>query len=201
CAAAKQADLRLLIRRQRERGRKVGHRSRDQAAVVAPTEGDVRLHLRESMKLILRLSRLLERLVVINAKDAFRQIGVEEESAALGGKVARPRVPGGEVGRETFIVGQVDARREAVILRQTPRDGKGDRRVQDHAEVVSVARALPEVVGVDDDVTPDALLNSEIELMTASGFERLRRRVAKDARQSALAGRARENEVLVVWRL
>ena len=40
-AAAKQPDLRLLIGRQRERGRKVGRRSRDQAVVVAPNEGDV----------------------------------------------------------------------------------------------------------------------------------------------------------------
>src|SRR5262245_12096709 len=62
-AAAKQPDLRLLIGRQRERGRKVGHRSRDQAAVIAPAEGYVRLDLRELMKLILYLSRLLEGLV------------------------------------------------------------------------------------------------------------------------------------------
>src|SRR5262245_18172199 len=82
-----------------------------------------------------------------------------------------------------------------------PRDREGDRRVQDHAEVVGVARALPEVVGVNDDVTPDALLNSEIELMAAPGFERFGDCVAQDAGQSALAGRAREDQVLVVWRL
>src|SRR6266542_6886176 len=111
-AAAKQPDLRLLIWRQRERGRKVGHRSRDEAAVIAPTEGDVRLDLLELMKLILYLSSLLERLVVINANNAFRQIRVEEESAALGRKIARPCVPGGEEGRETVVVGQVDARRD-----------------------------------------------------------------------------------------
>ena len=116
------------------------------------------------MKLIPDLSRLLERLVVINSKDAFRQIGVEEESAVWG--KARTRVPGGEEGRD-FVVGQVDARREAVALRQMPRDREGDRRIQDHAEVVGVASALPEVVGVDHDVTPDALLNSDVELMTA----------------------------------
>ena len=84
-------------------------------------------------------------------------------------------MPGGEEGRKTFVVGQVDARREAVALRQMPRDREGDRRIQDHAEVIGVASALPEVVGVDHDVTPDALLNSDVELMTAPGFERLGR--------------------------
>ena len=38
------------------------------------------------MKLILDLSRLLERPVMINSKDAFRQIGVEEESAVPRGE-------------------------------------------------------------------------------------------------------------------
>src|SRR5262245_49755979 len=200
-AAAKQPYLRLLIGRQRERCLKVRHRSGDQAAVIAPAKGDVRSYLRELMKLILYLSCLLESLIVINAKDAFRQIGIEEESAALGREIARPRVPGGEEGRETFVVGQVDARRYAVDLRQMPRDREGDRRAQDHAEVVGVARALPEVVDVDDEVTPDALLNSEVELMPAAGFERFGDRIAQDADQSALAGRAREDQVLVVRRL
>src|SRR5262245_2538972 len=82
-----------------------------------------------------------------------------------------------------------------------PRDREGDRRVQDHAEVVCVAGALPEVVGVDDYVTPYALLNSEVELMPSAGFERFCDRIAHDADQSPLTGRAREDQVLVVRRL
>src|SRR5262249_51126389 len=185
----KQSDLRLLVGRQPERGRIVGDRSRDQTAVVAPTEGDVRLDLIDLVELILDLSRLLESLVVINAEDSFRQIGVEEESAALRREVARPRVPGGEEGREPFVIRQVDAHRYAVNLRQIPRDREGDRRVQNHAEVVRIARALPKVVGVNHDVFPDALLNADIELMAAAGFERLSGRVAQYAvGQSAPAG-------------
>src|SRR5262249_55963274 len=71
CVAAKQSDLRLLVGRQPERGRIVGDRSGDQTAVVAPTEGDVRLDLIDLVELILDLSRLLESLVVINAEDSF----------------------------------------------------------------------------------------------------------------------------------
>src|SRR5262245_3842234 len=200
-SAAKQADLRLLVRRQPERGRKIRHRSGDRAAVVTPTEGDVRLDLREAPKLILYLRGLLKSLVVINAKDASRQIRIEEEPAAFRRKVSRPRVPGGKESRDTFVVGKIDARREAVDLRQIPRDRKSDRRVQDHAEIVGVARTLPEIIDVDHDVFPDALLNSEVELMPPSGLERLGYGAAQGAGQSALAGRAGEDEVLVVWRL
>src|SRR5262249_57860830 len=136
---------------------------RNKPAVVAPTEGDVRLDLLDPVELILHLHRLLVRLVMIYTENTFRQIGIEEESAALGREVARPRVPGDEEGRDPFVIGHVDARREAVEFRLIPRDREGDRRVQYHVEVVGVARALPEVIGVHDDVTPETLLEADIE--------------------------------------
>src|SRR5262245_42561011 len=154
------------------------------------------------MKLILRLRCLLKCLIVVNAEDTLRQVGIEEQPAAFGREVTRPRVPGDIEGRKTFVVGEVNARRYAVNLRQLPRNREGDWRIQQHAEIVGVACAFPEIVGVNHDVLADALLNANIELMTASRLQRLSSRLAQTAAgQSAPASRARKDQVLVVRRL
>src|SRR5205085_2540971 len=92
--------------------------------------------------------------------------------------------------------------RDAIDLRSIPGDRESNRCIQDHIEVVGVARILPEVISVNDDVAPEALLNANIELITSAGFQRLGGGLAEYAiGEAACAGDARQDQVLVIGRL
>src|SRR6266481_5776156 len=93
-ASAKETYLRLLIRRESQRGSEVRHRTRHKATVIAPGESYVRRNSLPLLDLVLHLCCLLERLVVVDAEDAYRQVGVEEQAAALRREVSCARVPG-----------------------------------------------------------------------------------------------------------
>src|ERR1700694_6341418 len=93
-AAAKQSDLGLLITRKRERGIEVRDTSRNQTTVVAPSERNIRSPPLPVFKSILDLGCLLVLLIVIDAEDASRQIGIEEQATAFWRKVPGSRVPG-----------------------------------------------------------------------------------------------------------
>ena len=59
----------MLIRGERESRGIVGHRSRHEAAIIAPGERDVWLDFLQSVQLILHVSGLLEGLIVVDAED------------------------------------------------------------------------------------------------------------------------------------
>ena len=61
--------------------------------------------------------------------DARRQVRVEEQAAAFRREVTRPRVAGNEEGRQPFVVGEIDAHRDAIDLRLIPGDRESDRRI------------------------------------------------------------------------
>ena len=74
--------------------------------------------------------------------------------------------------------------------------GKHDRRVEEHAEVVGVVRALVEVAEVGDDPAAECLLDAELALIALARLEDLA--LAEHAVQSDAA---RQQQVLVVRRL
>src|SRR5262249_48595425 len=109
---------------------------------------------------------------------------------------------GREESRETLIVRKVDAQSEAIDLRLIPRDRKRNRRIEQDVEVVRIARMLPEVVGVNQNVFSDRLLKACIELMPSAGLETLSRGIAKDSvTQPCGSSRIRKDQILVIGRL
>ena len=90
-------------------------------------------------------------------------------------------------------------------LRVVPLDGKGDRRVAQHAEVVGVVRVLPDVFAVDDQVSAEGLLQAGMEFVAIAGSQRRQRlrgsRLAADSSTGDAASQAGEHQVLVERRL
>lgn len=79
--AAEQTDLLLFVSRKSQRRRKIRHRARHDAAVIAPGKCGERREFTERFELfkrILNLRRLLKRLIVVNAENAARQIRIEK---------------------------------------------------------------------------------------------------------------------------
>jgi hypothetical protein len=52
-----------------------------------------------------------------------------------------------------------------------PVDGKGDRRVAQHAEVEGVVGVLPDVLSADDDPLAEGLLKASMELVAEAGVQ------------------------------
>ena len=104
------------------------------------------------LKLILNLRGLLELLIVVDAKDTRGQIRVEKQSAGLWREETRARMTGHHESSKSLVVRQVNTQRGPIKLRLLPRNWKGDRRVQEHIEVVCIVGALIEIVGIDHDV-------------------------------------------------
>ena len=76
-------------------------------------------------------------------------------------------------GAEAPVLDEVDSTGEAVDPRMIPRDGKRDRRVEQHAEVVAVVRALVEVPEVGDEPAAESLLDAQFHLVALAWRNRL----------------------------
>ena len=76
--------------------------------------------------------------------------------------------------RDAMEIGHAEARVEPTDLRVVPPNRKENRRVQQVAEVVSVVGILPEVITVDDQVSPERLLKSRMEFVALPGANRPR---------------------------
>ena len=72
---------------------------------------------------------------------------------------------------EAVVLDEIDLAREAVDLRMVPGDRKHDRRIEEHAEVVGIVRALDEIPEVSHDPAAKCLLDAELALIA---FARLR---------------------------
>src|SRR5438046_8233143 len=81
--STEEADLCLLIRSEGKRCSKIRNASRDQTAVVAPGEIHVGSKFLPALKRVLRLRRLLEVLIVIDAKHTGRKIGIKKQSTGF----------------------------------------------------------------------------------------------------------------------
>src|SRR5579864_1017718 len=71
-----------------------------------------------------------------------------------------------------MIVRHTHAARVSRNLRPLPFHGKRDGSVAQDAEVVAVVRVLPDVLAREDEITPESLLNSGVELITKARIER-----------------------------
>jgi len=80
-----------------------------------------------------------------------------------------------------------------------PGDRERDRRIQQRAEIVSVMRVLPEVVGIDQQGTCDRLLKAGIELIAVSGASGAAVAPNTFRGESASPGSARKQEIFVEW--
>lgn len=78
-----------------------------------------------------------------------------------------------------------------------PGDGKGDGRVEQDAEIVSVIRIFPKVIAVDDQPLADALLKANIELIAPARLDGRGLRSKYILSESAAAGAARKDQILV----
>ena len=85
----------------------------------------------------------------------------------------------------------------AVQFRVVPGDRERDRRVEEDVEVIGVVRVLPEIVGIHNQPALDSLLESGIELIPEAGLDGRRLRAEDILRESAGAGAARKDQVLV----
>src|ERR1700693_2677930 len=108
-------------------------------------------------------------------------------------------MPGYKERRQSLVVCKVDSNRHSVELRLVPRDWERERAIQNHIEVIRVVCVLPEVVCIDDDVTPNSLLDAGVELISPAGLQRLRGCVTENpVRQPARTGRAGQDQILVI---
>src|SRR5580704_12780220 len=55
-----------------------------------------------------------------------------------------------------------------------PLDGEGDRGCTHHPEVVAVVSVFPDVLAIDDQVSPQCLLESGVEFIAVAGINRSR---------------------------
>ena len=69
-------------------------------------------------------------------------------------------------------IGHVQANRVSLNLGIVPGDGKEERRVVEHAEIVGVVRVLPHVIAVDDQVLAKSLLKAGVEFVALPGTNR-----------------------------
>ena len=102
---------------------------------------------------------------------------------------------GDHEGCQAMIVRQIGSERHSIQLRLLPGDRECHRRVEEDIEVVSVGRALVEVISIQHDVLAHPLLEADIELVA---FARLQRQVARVAENAITqAARARLLRVAV----
>ena len=93
---------------------------------------------------------------------------IEDQAADLRREVSRAGVSERPVRLEAMNVGGAHAARDAIEFGVVPGDREGDGGVQQRAEVVGAMRELPEIVGVDQQVSADGLLEAGVELVAAA---------------------------------
>src|SRR3989454_8973298 len=74
---------------------------------------------------------------------------------------------------EPAVLDDVDATGEAIDSRMIPCDRKRNRRVEQHAKVVAVVRALIEVSEIGDQPAAKALLDAELNLIAPARWHGL----------------------------
>src|SRR6202161_601953 len=165
--AAEESDRGLLIGVERQRGGVVGHGAGNEAAVIAPVEADPRTALE---RLILQVRGLVEFLVVVDAEDAATLADGYAKSADLRREIAGCDARHHDEGAEAVPVGHTGAQQESGNFGVVPVDGKRDRRVAEHAEVVGVVRVLPDVLAVDDEMLAERLLQAGVKFVAETGW-------------------------------
>ncbi len=182
------ADRRLEIRDNRVAGHK--------PAIVPPVHGNPRQSL---PWLILHMGRLVERLVVVDAEhSSVREYG-SAQPPDLWGEIACPDVSKNGECRQAMIIGHAHADGGSINLRALPCNREENRCVAERAEVISVVRVLPQVVGVHHDVFSKGLLKAGIELVAlARANRRLQARAADHIHDDGVArSQACQNQVLI----
>ena len=166
--AAGQADRGLLRGGQRQRGVGIRHAADHQAAIVAPGKR----YPFVGLVLIAEDSGGLERLVVVDAEHAAGQRrSLGDQPAHFRREIARARVAEGPVGLEAVHVGGAQAAGDAIELGVVPGDRKRQGGVQQRAEVVRAVGVLPEVIGVEQQIPADGLLQAGVELVAVAGLD------------------------------
>ena len=123
---------------------------------------------------------LVEVLVVVDAKyGTTAGSGRCSDAADLRRKETRGNARHDHVRRESVGVGDRGADGIAGNFRTVPLDRVRDRSVAEHAEVERLVRVLPDVLAVDDQVLPESLLQTNVELVAVTRAER--RHIGRDA--------------------
>src|SRR5258708_1967312 len=139
-------------------------------------------------------------MLMLDREAAGRKMEIEKHPASLGRKETCPCMSGHDESRQPFVVCQVETQGSTVDLRVLPRNRKGERRVKEDVEVVGVIRPLDEVVHVQKQMSTERLLKARVDLGTRARPQRQITSVAQNAvGQSAGAGHARKNQILIVW--
>ena len=151
--AAEEPDRRLLVGRQRQRRRVVGHRSGDEPGVVPPRER--RPGAPRSVRT--RTAGWSSAGTSDRGRSGSRRSAAASRSRMpprSGRKKMRVGVPEHGERAEAVVLDEIDPAGEPVDPRMIPRDREDDRRVEQHVEVVRVGRVLVEVA--DDRRRPRA---------------------------------------------
>src|SRR3954462_10947004 len=115
----------------------------DQTTVVAPVKAEPRTILPE---LILKVSRFVELLIVIDAKHSGGRGRSGSRSAQLGKEKSRRHARHHYQGGEAVEIWNAYTSRIAGDLRPLPPDRKEDWGIPKHGKVVSVVRVLGDVL-------------------------------------------------------
>ena len=198
-SVASETDGHFLIRRQRQRRARVGNAADHETAVEAVDQGDPFGIFRT---LIAKAHVGLQRLIVVDPEDAsLKRRTLRDEASILREEETRACVAKRPVRLKSLQVGGAHASSHAVELGVVPRDGERDIGVQQRAEVESVVRVLPEIIGVDQDELADGLLKTGVELVAETRLDGNRIRSEHGLRKPARAGSARQQQVFVERRL
>ena len=86
---------------------------------------------------------------------------------------------------DVVVVGDIRAQGEAGDLGVVPVDGKGDRRIAEHAEVEGIVGVFPDVVAAKHKILARCLLEAGMKLVAETGLKRSRgsRRTEKERRK------------------
>jgi hypothetical protein len=101
------------------------------------------------------------------------------------------------IGLKAMYGDRADPRCDSVQLRVVPGDWESDRSIEKDAEVIGIVGVFPEKVCIHDEPAANPLLESGIKLIAGAGLDRRRLRAKDILSQTARAGAARENQVLV----
>ena len=175
----------------------------DFAGVVTPVEADVGAALAE---LILDVGGLIEALVVVDAEGSV-DVRI---SARLDGRAEAARLWGEEAGGyggeddlsgEVVDLGDVETAVEAGDLGIVPADGEGDGRRAKDRKVIGVVGVLPDVVGGEDSVAGECLLEAGVEVVAEAGAVGRGGAGDEGGDDCGVAALGGEDEVLVEGRL
>src|SRR6185369_15237322 len=94
-----------------------------------------------------------------------------DQAAVFGKEIAGAGVAEGPIGLESAQVGGADPAGDAVQFRLVPGNREGDGGVQQGAEIVAVVGVLPEVIGVQQQIAAEGLLQAGVELVASAGLD------------------------------